>query len=98
MPVPPPAISRERAREIARARAEHVCIVPGPVRVGGVYSVEELKGRLPSIYGFGAEELEGLWIAYVERPTDFSLRSSVVVLVSKSTGEIAYAGSANDEG
>jgi hypothetical protein len=91
-------ITRERAFELAeRYLAEHA--MPNCAGVREVLSIEELVFSAPVIYGFPEETLADYWIAYAKRPEGyFALESSTVVLVSKLTGEIAYAGSAHDEG
>ena len=85
-------ISRGQAREIAERAVSARRLGIG---VLDVVSADELRGRTPSIYG--VPDLVGVWIAYVAREL-VGLRASFVVLVSKSTGEVVYAGSANDEG
>lgn len=85
-------ISRDRAREVAESVVVTQKLGSG---VHNVVSVEEILGRAPSIYG--APNLVGVWVAYVAREL-VGLRASSVVLVSKSTGDVVYAGSAKDEG
>ena len=85
-------ISRAQAREIAERTVSARSLGIGVLEV---VSGDELRGRAPSIYG--VPDLVGVWIAYVAREL-VGLRASFVVLVSKSTGEVVYAGSANDEG
>jgi broad specificity phosphatase PhoE len=85
-------VSRESAHTIGvRAIAER--------RLGkGVRAVcafEEVT-RAPALYGL---DLSRCWIVYadaVEPPG--GLRSSTVVLVDRGSGEVLYAGAANDEG
>ncbi|MCE9640669.1 MAG: hypothetical protein K8S22_11060 [Betaproteobacteria bacterium] len=90
-------VSREAARSIAAARVQHEFGLTG--KVGKVLSLDELTGRLPFIYNFSDEVLRDFWIAYVKRSDRrMMLESSTVVLVSKVTGDIAYVGTAGDEG
>jgi hypothetical protein len=53
---------------------------------------DEITSRLPQLYG--GPDLTECWIAYAERPVR-GLGSSCVVLISKMTGLLLYAGSAN---
>lgn len=94
---PPTEVSREDARAIAEKYLSGEGSRLGGTRVKFVATVDELRGtRSPSIYAIG--DLDAYWIAYVDRGPPQALRSSAVVLVSRLTGSIAYAGSANDEG
>lgn len=84
-------------REEARAIAERAVADRGlGVGVSGVYLESELSSRRPTLYG--GPNLDDCWIAYVDRGWSTGLRSSLIVLISKRTGEVLYAGSANDEG
>jgi hypothetical protein len=85
-------ISRGQAREIAESVVISQKLGRG---VLNVVSVDEIQGRVPSIYG--VPDLVGVWVAYVAREL-VGLRASLVVLVSRATGDVVYAGSANDEG
>jgi hypothetical protein len=58
--------------------------------------VDEIAWSLPRIYG--APDLETYWIVYADHAPLGVLRSSDVVLVARDTGQVMYAGSANDEG
>ena len=90
-------IFRQAAHEIAAARVQHEFGLTGTV--GKVLSLDEITSRLPFIYNFPAEVLQDFWIAYVKRSDRrMMLESSTVVLVSKLTGDIAYVGTAGDEG
>ena len=93
-----PNISREAARSIVAARVDHDCVICGTVKVGRVLSYEEIDISVPRIYNFPAERLQHFWVAYVEHANRGVLASSLVLLVSKETGEIVYIGSANDGG
>lgn len=57
--------------------------------------VDELTSRPPLLYN--DPDLSEVWIVYAERPVT-GLRSSAIVLLSRATGAVLYAGSANDEG
>jgi hypothetical protein len=48
---------------------------------------------------YDGPDLATVWIAYAHgRDSGQIHRSSDVILISKTTGEVLYAGSANDEG
>jgi hypothetical protein len=81
-------ITREQAAEIAAGRG----------KVTKVLSLEELTFAPPRIYGFPPDELKNYWIAYLDRGMPFTIQDSLVVLVSKKVGRIAYEGGAGDEG
>jgi hypothetical protein len=66
-----------------------------------VFSWEEvLPFRRPGgLYGIDQQAVERAWICYVDDGTSgFALKSSTIIVVSKETGCIIYAGSADDEG
>ena len=63
-------------------------------QIRDIFGVDELPFREPTLYGI---DVARCWIAYIDRPVR-GLMSSEIVLVAKDTGEIVYAGSANDEG
>jgi len=85
-------ITREDAQRLAEADARATGMGPA---VRGAYLRHEISGREPLIYG--GPNLDSCWIVYIE-PLKVDLRSSIVVLVDRSTGAILYRGSANDEG
>ncbi|MGH8526385.1 MAG: hypothetical protein ACREXY_19915 [Gammaproteobacteria bacterium] len=88
-------ITRQEALAIAEAflgAADHG--IPGR-RVSKVLAPHELSCR-PAIY-LVRDKLEDCWIAYVITPLR-GLQSSSIVLVSRATGAVVYAGGANDEG
>jgi hypothetical protein len=84
---------RERARRVAQQYLTTHPELGQGLAIRDVYSLEEIDFRRPAIYA----QLENCWIAYVERPHS-GLVSSMIVVVSKNSGEVVYAGSANDEG
>jgi len=86
-------ITREEARAIAEEFLSHSPVPLDGNSIGEVHAVPE-AGSL-SIYGAPVEEC---WIAYVNRPFTGIVRSSTVLLISRRTGKVVYAGSANDEG
>jgi len=91
-----PMISREQAREIADGyRAESG--EEDWLGIKQVVEANEVGWQLPRIWGYSESILKDFWIAYVEQP-GMALRSFVVILVAKDTGEVKYAGSAGDEG
>lgn len=85
-------ISREHAAKIAKAEAISKSL---GTDVSEVLALKELKSRPPSLYGV---DLTGCWIAYIHSGRPPGLYSSTIVAVEQSTGQILYAGSANDEG
>ena len=93
MTAPQPRISREAARSIAAARVGNKS-----TGIGKVLSYDEIDFKTFQIYNFPPDVLQEFWIAYVENDDHTILKSSTVVLVSKESGEIAYVGSAQDEG
>jgi len=90
-------ITREKARDIA---AEFLRLHPGYGSVvTQVLGWEEIAFQRPRPYGISTQDLMQCWICYVLHPGEFPmLRSSTIVAVSRSTGEVQYSGSANDEG
>jgi hypothetical protein len=89
-------ITREQARTIAEAYLARPTTDLGGTRVRAVLGLEELGFPAPTPYNL-RHDLASCWIAYVDRPV-LMLGSSDIVLVSKVTGEVVYAGSAHDEG
>ena len=86
-------LTREQARLIAeRVVAERSL----GVGVRDVYLASEITWRRPTLYA--GPNLDDCWIAYVDKWSPPGLHSSLIVLISKRTGEVLYAGSANDEG
>lgn len=85
-------ISREEALSIAAAE-----IITRRLGTGAREALlaHERSGRLPLLYN--GPNLADCWIVYAERPL-VGLRSSSVVLVSRESGAVLYAGSASDEG
>jgi hypothetical protein len=97
---PPPdshRISREQARIIAEEHLARPGALVGGAGIRGVYALAELDHREPTVYGV---DLQHCWIAYVQREQTgvLVIRSSDIVLVSMTTGDVVYAGSASDEG
>jgi hypothetical protein len=85
--------------EISRERATEIGAVEIAVRGLGTGAhpallFAELEFRAPSLYSV---DLERCWIVYAKQG-GFALRSSRIVLVDRRTGEVRYAGPANDEG
>lgn len=96
-PSEPNPISREHAARIADAaiRQTRYDFAEPPVR--RVVHVTELGEIQPPRPYALAKRLEETWICYVDREL-LDLRSSLVVLVCRTTGLVEYLGSANDEG
>ena len=97
------AVTGETARRIAETYlAQHPDL--GATGVGEVRRWNERPGGFPGIYWAGwsrpaPDELARAWVAYLARPGDGTmLRSSLILVISHGTGEVLYAGSANDEG
>ncbi|GBD33202.1 hypothetical protein HRbin33_02183 [bacterium HR33] len=67
------------------------------VRIGHVFSLDEIPFRAPLIYGFDADALRECWIAHVDRGFR-AIASSEIILVSKETDKVLYHGPAGDEG
>ena len=89
-------ISRSEAFEIANKYVK-TCPLEEGVGIRKILSIEEI-GRRPCIYNYSDEKMKNYWIAYVNIPSKEMISSSTILLISKETGEIIYAGSANDEG
>jgi hypothetical protein len=85
-------ISRDDARAIADLTIRERGLGSG---VRHLCLLEEIAWRPPQVYN--GPSLAECWIAYVERPMT-RLGASSIVLISKKTGEVLYAGGANDEG
>ena len=84
-------IEREQARAVAEAHA---------LSTGSGFGIREVRlleevGRGPTLYN--GPDLTRCWIAYVETRRHW-LGPSTVILVDRITGDVLYAGSANDEG
>lgn len=87
-------ITRDEALRIAEEFLARDPRPHGGRHVREVCGVDELTSREPTLYGI---DVARCWIAYVDRPVR-GLMPSEIVLVAKDTGEIVYAGRANDEG
>jgi hypothetical protein len=93
-------MTRDEARAVAQkhlGRERPHGSTSAGTKIRDVLRFDELQFRAPSIYGFPPERLRDCWIAYVDRPLR-GLFSSEVILIDAATGEVLYAGSANDEG
>ena len=58
---------------------------------------EEITTRKPNIYMVRPAPIPDRWVCYLD-PQAMMLTSSEIVVVSRDTGDVLYAGSANDEG
>lgn len=88
-------VARDEARQIAEAYiASHPGRLAGAT-VSVVRSLEDDGFRRPNAYGV---RLEGCWIVYLEGTSVEALKSSEIIVVCKTTGEVVYSGSAHDEG
>lgn len=85
-------IDRDSAQAIADAYVRGV---------GWRYGVSEVRrvgevGRPPTLYN--GPDMWRCWLAYVDMRGSGWLGPSTVILINKETGEVLYAGGANDEG
>jgi hypothetical protein len=88
-------VTREEALEIASAyEAKHRPF--DCVGIERVLSLDEVNSARLNPY-YSGPPLRECWIAYAERGR-LMIQSSDVILTSKATGKVVYAGSANDEG
>jgi hypothetical protein len=85
-------ISRDEALRVGAAEIAKRGIGTG---ARAAYLHSEIDWRAPLLYG--GPNLDDCWIVYAERPIT-GLESSTIVLVSRETGAVLYAGSAYDEG
>lgn len=90
-------IEREQAKKIAEQFLKEEN--RNEFQVERVAAPNELPGRQPAVYGV---EIDNCWIAYL-RPSEhaesqFSLKSSDIIIVSRTNGKVLYFGSDNDEG
>lgn len=68
------------------------------LNISGGGRAEAVDGRSARVNVYGLREpVADCWVVYVPQP-GMALRSSVVVVVSKGSGEVLYHGPANDEG
>jgi hypothetical protein len=94
-------ITAARAREIAEA---HLRATPLPRTTGRASEVvrwDQIDWRKPLVWGKEEDFWKQHWVVYLEKdqpPEGFVLGSSLIIAVHERTGEIGYAGSANDEG
>lgn len=84
-------------RDEAKRAAERYLRESGhPVtEVRSVVDVFEIRGPLRP---YGVRLDDRCWIAYLESPEWWVIRSADIVVVSKDDGRILFFGSANDEG
>ncbi len=90
-------VTREQALWIAN---EHLGREPGFVgaRIRRVVSWEEMAWRRPSILN-PPPGIESSWVAYLELLNEPPIScSSTIIIVSRETGAVLFAGDANDEG
>jgi hypothetical protein len=90
--------SREDARRIATEYLREWVSPWGPAHVREVLTWDELTSARPRPYGAPAA-VETAWICYLDEPqAPLMLRSSTIIAIARDTGEVVYAGSAEDEG
>ena len=97
-------VGRSKKKEIPREQAlrianDYVKKYPerGLTFAQKIFDFEEINFSKPQPYGVPSEEISKAWIAYCE-PNFSALQSSLIIVVSKETGEVIYSGSADDEG
>jgi len=93
-------VTRDEARLIAQdyIASKHKRAFPDiGSTISDVLRLHEVRFRAPSIFGLPEDRLRDCWIAYVDKPLR-GHSSSEVIVVDAATGEVVYAGSANDEG
>ena len=91
------AVAREQAQRIATEHLGRVLEFIG-ARIRRVVAWEEMTWRRPSIFN-APPGIEGSWVAYLEFPNELPMScSSMIIMVSRTTGAVLYAGDANDEG
>ena len=89
--------TREQAQDIARRYLREELWTGYTVR--DVLAWDEIDSAKPCIYYPKPFDIENCWIVYLDGPyTGWMLKSSDIIIVSKESGEVFYAGSANDEG
>jgi hypothetical protein len=90
-------ISREQAFQIATDNLHWRKDEAVRYSVYEVVAWDEITCRRPSAYNVAEESWRTGWIAYLDDGS-VAIRSSVVMLIDKSTGRLVYFGTANDEG
>jgi len=90
--------SRTSGEEAFRIATEHCRQFVAGSTVAQVFDGARVPFRQPYIYGL-RERLEDCWVAYLTVSDGWEgLRSNTIILVSKTTGQVVYAGLAHDEG
>ncbi len=71
----------------------------GCTEINKMLDLDEFPSRKLCLYNVSAEVLSRSWIAYCHNPEDVcTLKSSTIIVISKDTRKVIYAGSAGDEG
>jgi hypothetical protein len=91
-------IDREHAARIAVGKFQSHCLAGLNLIVCKVASIDEIMDRRPVVYIVGDCDLERCWIVYFDETNCPTLRSSMIMLIPRATGEELYFGSAGDEG
>jgi hypothetical protein len=68
------------------------------LRVVDLDELRRERRREPALYWVSKVSLEECWLVYCSGSDRLGLFPSMLVAVSKDTGEVVYAGSAHDEG
>ena len=87
-------MTRDEARQIA---SDYLRQRGRDVRIRHVLLWDEITVRKPAPYFTSPVRPEDCWVCYLESQV-MMLASSEIVLVTRDTGEVVYAGSASDEG
>ena len=96
VPPDPGDVTRDQAAATALTRMQEY--VASLVRVAKVVTRDEITGSIPRLYTSPEVRMEDCWFVYFEEDSCAGLRSSTIMLISRTTGETMYVGSANDEG
>jgi hypothetical protein len=67
-------------------------------RVVGLTELSPERAPWPAVYAASKVPLEACWLVSFSRSDRVGLYPSTIVVVSRATGEVVYAGSACDEG
>lgn len=90
-------VTREQARDIADRFLQEKPW--SGYEIDRVLAWDEIDFAKPCIYYVRPFDIEKCRIAYLRDPTEeIMLKSSVILAISRDTGEVHYFGSANDEG
>jgi hypothetical protein len=86
--------------QAVRIATEHLGRVPefGGAKVREVVAWDEIAWSRPNLYN-APHGIQDSWVAYLDFPNEpVMIRSSRIIIVSRKTGTVLFAGDANDEG